>query len=82
MSHFKLKAKFALKCNAYIYSCLCGSHLAALQDRKGEIRYHFRQHSVCLQSLGKLVRLYFFKVYQNQVGLSARFDPYTLGLGI
>ena len=36
--------------NAYIYSCLCGSHLATQQEGKGEIRYHFRQHSVCLQS--------------------------------
>ena len=52
-----------------------------MQDRKGEIRYHFRQHSVCLQSLGNLVRLYFFKVYQNQVGLSGMFECHTLGLG-
>ena len=32
-----------VKCNACIYSCLCGSHLAALQDRQGQIRYQFRQ---------------------------------------
>ena len=38
------------KCNACIYSCLCGSHLESVQEGKGEIRYHFRQHSVCLQS--------------------------------
>jgi hypothetical protein len=38
------------KCNTIIYSCLCGSLLESVQDRKGEIRYHFRQYSVCLQS--------------------------------
>jgi hypothetical protein len=37
-------------CNACIYSCLCASHLAALQGRQGEIRYQFRQCSVCFQS--------------------------------
>ena len=33
-------------CNASIYSCLCGSLLESMQEGKGEIRYHFRQHSV------------------------------------
>jgi hypothetical protein len=37
------------KCNACIYLCLCGSLLESVQEGKGEIRYHFRQHSVCLQ---------------------------------
>jgi hypothetical protein len=69
-------------CNAIIYSCLCGSHLAALQDRKGEIIYHFRQQGCyACQSLGNLVRMYFFKVFEYQVAMSARFDPHTLGLG-
>ena len=68
------------KCNTIIYSCLCGSHLATQQEGKGEIRYHFRQHSVCLQSYGNVVKSYFFKVYSNQVGLSGMFECLTLGL--
>jgi hypothetical protein len=51
------------KCNKTIYLCLCGSLPESVQEGKGEIRYHFRQHGVCLQSKGNLVRLYFFKVY-------------------
>ena len=51
------------------------------KDRTAEIRYHFRQYGVCLQSYGNLVRIYFFRVYSNYYGLSAMFDPHTLGLG-
>ena len=40
------------------------------------------RHSFSFGSLGNLVRLYFFKLYSNQVGMSARFDPHTLGLGV
>ena len=36
-------------CNTIIYSCLCGSLLESVQEGKGEIRYQFRQHGVCLQ---------------------------------
>ena len=69
-------------CNTIIYLCLCGSHLAALQDTQGEIIYHFRQQGCyACQSLGNLVRMYFFKVFEYQVAMSARFDPHTLGLG-
>jgi hypothetical protein len=32
------------------------------------------RHSVCLKSLGNLEKEYFFKVYQNQLGLSGMFD--------
>ena len=39
--------EFKIKCNTYKYSCLCGSHLESVQEGKGEIRYHIRQHSVC-----------------------------------
>jgi hypothetical protein len=53
-----------------------------MQEGKGGIRYQFRQHSVCAcQSLGNIVTMYFFKVFEYQVGASARFDPHTLGLG-
>ena len=70
-----------LRCNTIIYSCLCGSLLESEQEGKGEIRYQFRQCSVCLQGYGKLVTIYFFKVFECQVGMSARFDPPTHGLG-
>jgi hypothetical protein len=50
-------------CNTYKYSCLCGSLLESVQEGKEEIIYHFRQHSVCLQSLGNIVTSYYFKVY-------------------
>jgi hypothetical protein len=82
-----LPAHVQVKCNAIIYSCLCGSLLESVQEGKSEIRYQFRQHSVCsmwgvsLQSLGNLVTMYFFKVFEYQVGLSGMFDPPTLGLG-
>ena len=46
-------------CNACIYSCLCGSHLATQQEGKGEIRYHFRQAQF-LALGGNLVRLMCF----------------------
>jgi hypothetical protein len=62
------------KYNAYIYSCLCGSHLESVQDRQGEIRYQFRQCSVCLQGYGNLVTMNFFKVFEYQVGMSGMFD--------
>ena len=52
-----------------------------MQEGKGEIRYHFRQHSVWGVSLRELVIMYFFKVFEYQVGMSARFDPHTLVLG-
>jgi hypothetical protein len=32
-------------------------------------------------SLRESVTMYFFKVFEYQVGMSARFDPHTLGLG-
>jgi hypothetical protein len=70
------------KCYTLIYLCLCGSHLESQQEGKGEIRYNIRQHSVCLQSLGNLVTMNFFKVYWNQLGLSGMFECHTLGLGI
>jgi hypothetical protein len=38
------------KCTSIIYSCLCGSLPESVQEGKGEIRYHIRQHGVCLQS--------------------------------
>ena len=31
------------KCNACIYSCLCGSLLESMQEGKAEIIYQFRQ---------------------------------------
>ena len=67
-------------CNTIIYSCLCGSLLESVQEGKGEIRYQFRQHSVCMQTVVNLVTMNFFKVFEYQVGMSARFDPHTLGL--
>ena len=49
-------------CNASIYSCLCGSLLESMQEGKGEIRYHFRQHGCyACQSLGNLVTIVFFQ---------------------
>jgi hypothetical protein len=41
---------FLMICNTIIYSCLCGSLQESMQEGKGEIIYHFRQHGVCLQS--------------------------------
>ena len=71
------------ECNTIIYSCLCGSHQESVQEGKGGIRYQIRQCSVsACQSLGNLVTMFFFKVFECQVGMSARFDPHTLGLGI
>jgi hypothetical protein len=35
-------------CNTIIYSCLCGSLQESVQEGKGEIRYHIRQHGVML----------------------------------
>ena len=73
-------------CNTIIYSCLCGSLQESVQEGNGGNDIKFRQCSIVAaiittQSLGNLVRTYFFKVYKNQVGLSFRFDPPTLGLG-
>jgi hypothetical protein len=54
-----------------------------VQEGKGEIIYQFRQCSVyACQSLGNLVTMYSFKVFEYQVGMSARFDPPSLGLGV
>ena len=39
------------------------------------------RHSFSFQSLGNLVTMYIFRVFEYQVGMSARFDPHTLGLG-
>ena len=39
------------------------------------------RHSVWGVSLRESVTMYFFKVFEYQVGMSARFDPRTLGLG-
>jgi hypothetical protein len=39
------------------------------------------RHSFSFQSLGNLVTMYIFRVFEYQVGTSARFDPHTLGLG-
>ena len=51
-------------CNTIIYSCPCGSLLESVQEGKGEIRYHFRQHGYyACQSLGNTVTSYYFKVY-------------------
>ena len=69
------------KCNTIIYLCLCGSLLESVQEGKGEIIYQFRQCSVVGVSLRESVTMYFFKVFEFQVGMSARFDPHTLGLG-
>jgi hypothetical protein len=63
MGNIQMLAQIVTKCNACIYSCLCGSLLESVQEGKGEIRYQFRQHSVCLHSYGNLVKYYFFKVY-------------------
>ena len=76
-----LQCNNTLECNTIIYSCLCGSLQESVQEGKGEIRYHFRQHSMWGVSLRESVTMYFFKVFEYQVGMSARFDPYTLGLG-
>ena len=49
-------------CNASIYSCLCGSLQESVQEGKGEIIYHFRQHGCyACQSLGNLVTIVFFQ---------------------
>jgi hypothetical protein len=37
---------------------------------------------VSLKSLGNLVTMYFFKVFEYQVGLSGMFECPTLGLGV
>jgi hypothetical protein len=52
-----------------------------VQEGKGEIRYQFRQCSVWGVSLRESVTMNFFKVFEYQVGMSAGFDPHTLGLG-
>jgi hypothetical protein len=52
-----------------------------VQEGKEEIRYQFRQCSVWGVSLRESVTMNFFKVFEYQVGMSARFDPHTLGLG-
>ena len=59
----------------------CCSHLAIQQVGKSEIIYQFRQCSVWGVSLRESVTMYFFKVFEYQVGMSAGFDPHTLGLG-
>jgi hypothetical protein len=35
----------------------------------------------CHCSIWESVNMYFFKVFEYQGGMSARFDPHTLGLG-
>ena len=47
-----------------IHIVLCGSLLESVQEGKGEIIYHFRQHGYyACQSLGNTVTSYYFKVY-------------------
>jgi hypothetical protein len=49
-------------CHTIIYSCLCGSLQESVQEGKGEIRYHFRQHGCyACQSLGNLVIIVIFQ---------------------
>jgi hypothetical protein len=67
--------------NVMLLYILCGSLLESVQEGKGEIIYQFRQCSVVGVSLRESVTMYFFKVFEFQVGMSARFDPHTLGLG-
>ena len=69
------------RCNTIIYLCLCGSLQESVQEGKGEIIYQFRQCSVWGVSLRESVKMYFFKDFEYQGGMSARFDPHTLGLG-
>jgi hypothetical protein len=52
-----------------------------VQEGKREIRYQFRQCSVWGVSLRESVTMYFFKLFEYQGDMSARFDPPTLGLG-
>ena len=77
-----LVQEYLSKCNACIYSCLCGSLLESVQEGNGEIIYQFRQSQFCLPEFRKFSNNVFFKVFEYQVGMSARFDPHTLGLGV
>ena len=69
------------KCNTIIYSCLCGSHLESVQEGKSEILYQFRQCSVVGVSLRESVTMYFFKVFEYQVGMSARLGGESVAQG-
>ena len=63
-----------IKCNTIIYLCLCGSLPVSVQEGKREIIYQFRQHGYAWQSLGNLVTMNFFKVFEYQVGMSGMFE--------
>jgi hypothetical protein len=56
--------------------------LESVQEGKGEIRYQFRQCSIVTKSTAQGNQtMDFFKVFEYQVDMSAKFDPPSLRLG-
>jgi hypothetical protein len=56
-------------------------HYCRKESEKLDINLDSAVCGECHCSIWESVNMYFFNVFEYQVGMSARFDPPTLGLG-